>query len=130
MAAMTTSEPPAPLVPSRSQPLIAAGVVIGLVAIAGWYVVSGGFRGGLVHHDAPPPATQTFTVNINAAGVAELSQLPGLGAITAQKIVDHRRTHGPFATHEDLLAVPGVGPVTLESLRPHLRPIRQRKEAP
>lgn len=127
---MTTSEPPAPLVPVRSQPIIAAGVVVGLVAIAAWYVGLGGFRGGLVHHDAPPPATQTFTVNINAAGVAELSQLPGLGAVTAQKIVDHRSAHGPFAAHDDLLAVPGIGPVTLEGLLPHLRPIPQQKDAP
>ncbi len=129
-AVMTPSDSPHSLLPARSQPLIATLVVLGLVTCIGVYVASGGFRGGLVDPDTPPPITKTFTVNINAATTAEFSQLPGLGAITAQKIVEYRRDHGPFTSHEDLLAVPGVGPVTLDALRPHLRPIRKRREAP
>lgn len=125
----STDEPPA-ILPARSQPLIAAGVVVGLMSLAVWFVMAGGFQGGLVHHDDPPPATKIFTVNINAAGVAELSMVPGLGAITAQKIVDHRKANGPFMSHDDLLAVPGIGPGTLDAMRLHLRPIRTRKEAP
>jgi len=127
---MTTSDPQAPLVPSGSQPLIAALVAIGLVAAGAWFVVAGGLTGGLVSYDTAPVIPVGYTVNINAAGVPELSQLPGLGPSMAQRIVDHRRTHGPFASHEDLLAVAGIGPVTLEGLRPHLRPIRSRQESP
>ncbi len=127
---MNAPDEPTLLLPRRSQPLIAAAVAVGLVSIAGWFIVSGGLGGGLVHHDRPPHATGIFTVNINAAGATELSQLPGLGAITAQKIVEHRKANGPFASHDDLLAVPGIGPMTLEAMRPHLRPIRTRKEAP
>jgi competence ComEA-like helix-hairpin-helix protein len=127
---MTATDEPTPILPARSQPLIAAGVVVGLVSLAVWFVMAGGFEGGLVHHDHPPPATEIFTVNINGAGVAELSQLPGLGMITAQKIVEHRKANGPFTSHDDLLAVPGIGPGTLDAIRPHLRPIRTRKEVP
>jgi competence ComEA-like helix-hairpin-helix protein len=127
---MNAPDEPILIVPRRSQPLIAAAVAVGLVSLAGWFVASGGLGGGFVHHDNPPPATGIFTVNVNAAGAAELSQLPGLGVITAQKIVDYRKANGPFASHDDLLAVPGIGPVTLEAMRPHLRPIRKRKEAP
>lgn len=127
---MNAPDEPTPILPARSQPFIAAGVAVGLIGLAAWFIVSGGFWGGLVHYDNPPPATGVFTVNINAAGAVELSQLPGLGAITAQKIVDHRKANGPFSSHEDLLDVPGVGPVTLDAMRPHLRPIRKRREAP
>ena len=115
---------PALVLPARSQPLVAAGVAAGLVAAAAWFVSAGGLTGGLVHHDAPPRAEHRFTVNVNAAGEHELEQLPGLGATMARRIVDHRREHGPFAAIDDLLDVPGIGPATLDRMRPHLRPIR------
>jgi competence protein ComEA len=127
---MNPTNEPTPILPARSQPLIVAGVAVGLVSLAVWFVMAGGFQGGLVHHDHPPAATGIFTVNINSAGVGELSQLPGLGAITAQKIVDYRKANGPFASHDDLLAVPGIGPVTLDAMRPHLRPIRKLRKGP
>jgi competence ComEA-like helix-hairpin-helix protein len=113
--------------PRTVQPLVAAAVACGLVGMAAWFVGSGGLRGGLVHHDAAPAATGArFTVNLNAATAAELAHLPGLGPATAGKIVDHRRTHGDFASVEGLLDVPGIGPATLELVRPHVRPIRPR----
>jgi comEA protein len=123
--------PPTPLLlPPRVQSLLAAATLCSLTALAVWFVAAGGLGGGLVHHDAPPEASARFTVNVNAAGAAELAQLPGLGPATAQRIIDHRREHGPFASLEGLLDVPGIGPATLERMRPHLRPIRRRVEAP
>jgi competence protein ComEA len=62
-------------------------------------------------------------VDLNAADTTELAQLPGLGPATAARIVEHRRTHGPFASIDGLLDVPGIGAVTLDGLRAHLRPI-------
>lgn len=119
-----------PLLPRRLQPVIAAAVVVALTAMAFWYVREARLGGGLVHHDSPPPASGGFTVNVNAATATELAQLPGLGPATAQRIIDHRREHGPFASLDALLDVPGIGPATLEQLRPHLRPIRQREQRP
>lgn len=127
---MTPDSDDSRLMPRRSQPVIAALAGAGLVAIAGWYVAQGGLRGGLVHHDAAPAASGGFTVNINAAPATELAVLPGLGPATAARIVDHRREHGPFTSIEGLLDVPGIGPSTLDALRPHLRPIRRREAAP
>jgi competence protein ComEA len=101
----------------------------GLAATAAWYVASGGLSGGLVHHDAPPPATALFTADLNTADATELAQLPGLGPATAARIVEHRRTHGPFTSIDGLLDVPGIGGVTLEGLRPHLRPVTPAAEA-
>lgn len=116
--------------PARSQPLLAAILAAAVLAMAAWYGWSGGLAGGLVHHDAPPAATAGFTVNLNAAPPAELAQLPGLGPATAGRIVAHRETEGPFASHDDLLRVHGIGPVTLERMRPYLRPIAPPAEGP
>jgi competence protein ComEA len=111
------------------QPLLAAFVAASLAGIAGWMTLAGG-PSGLVHHDAPPDPEATFTLDVNAADVDELAQLPGLGPATASRIVEHRRLHGPFATSEALLDVPGIGPATLAAIRPHLRPIAPRSPTP
>ena len=127
---MNEPHPTPSLLPHRVQSLLAAATLCSLTGLAVWFVAAGGLGGGLVHHDAPPEASARFTVNVNAAGAAELAQLPGLGPATAQRIIDHRRERGPFASLEGLLDVPGIGPATLERMRPHLRPIRRRVEAP
>jgi competence ComEA-like helix-hairpin-helix protein len=116
--------------PARSQRVLAVAIAASLTGMAVWYVAQGGLSGWLVPHDAPPHATGRFTVNVNGAGVDELAVLPGLGPATAQRIVDHRREHGPFTELEGLLDVPGVGPATLDAMRPHLRPIRRREPTP
>lgn len=112
------------LLPARVQPLLAAAVACALAAMAAWYVAAGGLAGRLVHHDAPPSLDAGFTVNVNTAPAVELAQLPGLGPATAERIVEHRRAHGPFTSLEALLDVPGIGPATLDGMRPHLRPLR------
>lgn len=122
-----STERPARLLPTTSQPLIAAVVTAGLVALAGWFTAAGGFTGGLVHHDRPPAVELLFTVNVNTAAEAELAQLPGIGPSMARRIVDHRREHGEFTAIEGLLDVAGIGPTTLERLRPHVRPIRGQR---
>lgn len=57
-------------------------------------------------------------ININTAGVAELSLLPGLGDRLAQRIVDDREANGPFATLADLDRVSGIGEATIQRLEP------------
>ncbi|MDO4569540.1 MAG: helix-hairpin-helix domain-containing protein [Planctomycetia bacterium] len=64
-----------------------------------------------------------FLVDINNASEAELRVLPGVGEITAQKIVQDRNTYGPFRTIEELDRVPGIGPKKLEKMRAHILPI-------
>ena len=123
---MSQPDPETSFLPAPGRPLLAALTACGLAAMAGWFVAAGGLRGGLVQHDAPPPPSVVFTVNVNAASAAELAQLPGLGPALARRIVDHRQEHGPFATIDGLLDVAGVGPATLDALRPHIRPIRRR----
>jgi competence protein ComEA len=66
------------------------------------------------------PPVPACPVDVNAAGAAELSILPGVGPSLAQAIVEDRRANGPFAQPEDLDRVRGIGPATLARLRPHV----------
>lgn len=56
-------------------------------------------------------------VNVNTADLATLETLPGIGPELAQRIIDYRQAHGPFAQIADLLDVPGIGPSTLEKIQ-------------
>jgi competence protein ComEA len=60
---------------------------------------------------------QPALVNINTAAAAELETLPGIGEVLAERIIDHRTEHGPFASVDDLLEVSGIGEATLEEIR-------------
>lgn len=61
-----------------------------------------------------------YRVDVNTADYATLRLLPGVGAVTAQYIVDHRQTHGSFANPDDLIAVPRLGPKTVARMLPYL----------
>ncbi|HET6953611.1 MAG TPA: helix-hairpin-helix domain-containing protein [Acidimicrobiales bacterium] len=63
------------------------------------------------------PATAAAPVDLNAATLAQLDELPGIGPTTAQAIIDHREQNGPFASVEELLDVRGIGDAKLEQLR-------------
>ena len=57
------------------------------------------------------------TVAVNSADAEELTALPGIGETLAAMIVAERDRNGPFRYAEDLLAVRGIGPKTLEKFR-------------
>jgi competence protein ComEA len=61
-------------------------------------------------------------VSLAVATIEQLDELPGIGPVTAQKIVDWRTTHGPFRSVDDLDDVPGIGPARIEQLRDLVTP--------
>ena len=64
-----------------------------------------------------PPASP---IDLNAASVEELQQLPGVGPATAQAIVNFREKSGRFKRVEDLLAVHGISQTKFDSIRPYV----------
>jgi competence protein ComEA len=64
---------------------------------------------------APVPGT---TVHLNSATLEQLDELPGIGPVTAQQILDYRTANGAFQSIDELDAVPGIGPARLEQMRP------------
>ena len=69
---------------------------------------------------ATSSAAGAAVVNLNAATVAELETLPGIGPALAQRIISYREQHGGFRRVEDLLEVPGIGPKKFEELKAHV----------
>jgi competence protein ComEA len=63
-------------------------------------------------------ATAASPVNINSASVAQLQTLPGIGASTAQRIVDYRQKNGAFKKIEELMNVKGIGEKSFLKLKP------------
>ena len=55
-------------------------------------------------------------IDINAAGIEELDQLPGIGEVLAGRIIAYREANGPFESTEELLEVSGIGEAKLAEL--------------
>ena len=67
------------------------------------------------------PTLVPALVNINTATLADLMTLPGIGATKAQAIIDFRTAHGNFTSIDQLDDVPGIGPATINLVRPYVR---------
>ena len=67
---------------------------------------------------AEPEVATVQSVNINTATLAELEALPGIGAVSAQRIIDYRNERGPFSAVDQLVEVKGIGEKSLEKIRP------------
>jgi competence protein ComEA len=69
------------------------------------------------HVASPDPSRR---IDLNHATAADLEALPGIGPKLAQRVIEHRRSHGPFTKAEDLRLVKGIGHKKFDRLRPHV----------
>ena len=99
---------------------LAAPLVDGIQVLVPSRVTVGGMPSTGAGTGAGGPSISA--VSLSSATVEELDELPGVGPITAQKIVDYRAEHGPFGSVDDLDAVPGIGPTRIEQLRDLVTP--------
>jgi competence protein ComEA len=77
-------------------------------------------RGLAAGTSSADPAPAGALVNLNTATSEQLDTLPGVGPVTAQKILDWRAAHGAFSSVEELLEIDGIGEKTLAELVPHV----------
>ncbi|MBC8584043.1 helix-hairpin-helix domain-containing protein [Oscillospiraceae bacterium NSJ-64] len=64
----------------------------------------------------PHPDLEGVQVNVNTADAQELQLLPGIGPVTAERIISYREKNGNFTASGDLLNVEGIGEKTLEAI--------------
>lgn len=82
----------------------------------------GGAAPGAAASGAAAGAQAGGPVHLSTATLEQLDSLPGIGPVTAQKILDYRQKHGAFTSVDELDAVPGIGPARLDQLKDLVAP--------
>lgn len=67
--------------------------------------------------NSAPNSLPTQPIDINKADATTLQQLPSIGPVLAQRIVDYRQANGPFSKPEDLMNVSGIGPKLFDKIK-------------
>ena len=80
-------------------------------------VVPGRGAGGAAVPSSPAGSSPSAPLDLNTATLEQLDALPGVGPVTARKILDYRQEHGAFHSVSELEGVPGIGPSHMAQLK-------------
>lgn len=92
-----------------------------MISAIGLYAFVSGGRASDSSLSTAAQSRAVLRIDINQAGQQELTLMPGIGTLTAQRILEDRSTHGPFGSIGDLERVRGVGPKTVREISPYCR---------
>ena len=74
----------------------------------------------LAHVHRPTDVSERTKVNINKAGLSELTEIPGIGFSTAKNIVEYRKEHGKFRSIEEIRHVKGIGESKFKRIKDYI----------
>lgn len=94
--------------------------ILSLVALAALLVSQAQAQTSRIKTVDQAAAKPTVQVNLNTATVADLQELPGVGAKVAARIVEYRQKQGPFKRIEELMNIQGIGEKSFLKLRPQI----------
>ncbi|HEX3602289.1 MAG TPA: helix-hairpin-helix domain-containing protein [Lacipirellulaceae bacterium] len=117
-----------PVLRRMDQAVVALLILCALVGMGVYWVVQGGPRGDLIEIDRAEPLSARYLVDLNKAEWPELAEIPDIGETLARRIVEMRETRGAFKDHNELRRVRGIGPRTLEKLKPYLLPLPDQQD--
>jgi competence ComEA-like helix-hairpin-helix protein len=82
-------------------------------------VLLGGSLAGFLRPslEEKPEKITTFPININSASADELTLLPGIGEVTAKKVLEYRIKNNGFKTKNEIMEVNGIGIAKFEKIK-------------
>jgi comEA protein len=108
-------EEPMHQVRSRRGPIAAACLTLALLALFATYPCMAD------QSASKTKAPAAGEIDINRASAEQLTRIPGIGKVMAERIVLFRKEHGPFKRVEDLLKIKGIGEKSFERIRPYVK---------
>lgn len=97
---------------------IMIGVLIGRYTADNQYPVSDNQINNISDENIDPQSLGK--INVNTATLAQIDELPGIGPVLAQRIIDYRTENGPFSVIEDLMHVDGIGEVRFNEIKDYI----------
>jgi competence protein ComEA len=105
------------------QAVLAVLVAVSLIAMAGYWSWQRQLHGRLIDIETAEPVAIDFKIDVNEANWPELALMPNIGEQLAKRIVNDRESRGRYRDLADLRRVRGIGPKTLEGMKPFLLPL-------
>ena len=100
--------------PPRHRPLL---FIVVLLIMLAWTTATHVRRCMSIRAAGPRP-TQPYRIDLNTADASTLDLLPGIGPVTAQRIVQYRQTHGPIIHLDQLEQIRGIASLTRQKVEP------------